>query len=49
MGAEAQQALQSFDQSIDHNGRRWIKTFNVVEAPRIDDCIVYSMWPDHLV
>ena len=49
LGSEARKALQVFVQNNDWSGRCWIKTFNIVEAPRIDDLIIHSMWSYHLV
>ena len=42
LGFETRQALQIFYQNIDCSERCGIKTFNQVEAPRIDDLIIYS-------
>ena len=44
LGSEARKAFQIFVQDNDCSGRCWIKTFNIVEAPRIDDLIIHSRW-----
>ena len=49
LGSETLKALQIFVQNNDCSGRCWIKTFNIVEAPRMDDLIIHSRWSYHLV
>ena len=49
IGYEARQALQVFYQNNDCNRMCWIKIFNRVEAPRIDDLTIHSRWSNHLV
>ena len=49
LGFEARKALQNVYQNNDCSGRCWIKAFNKVEAPRIDDLIIHSKWSYHLV
>ena len=49
LGSEAWKALQNIDQNNDCSRRCWIKTFNKVEAPRIDYLIVHSRWSYHLL
>ena len=49
LGSEARKTLHIFVQNNDCSGRCWIKTFNIVEAPRMDDLIIHSRWSYHLV
>ena len=42
LGSEARKSLQIFVQKNDRSGRCRIETFNIVEAPRIDDLIIDS-------